>query len=196
MVKSYTAQQLIARVETLPTFKGWIDGIYDIWVRSNEDLFNVFDDKVYTFEVKNGVPIFVMVCSGTTNAGAQGLMRFSEYNPNGCAVLCADTLVYNSHGIGLHKGQYPAYVQSFEGGFPYTRDNDRDRKSENYGTVYTNRIGANCHRASSRMAVTSEIGGWSVACLVRNQLSQWNRWMKFMESKGNPNLNVCILTEF
>ncbi len=49
-VRNYTAKELIKRVESLDTFKGWKEGKYDIWVRSNEDEYNKFDDKAYSFE--------------------------------------------------------------------------------------------------------------------------------------------------
>lgn len=192
-IKNYTDDQLLTRVESLETFKGWKKGIYDIWVRSEEDEYNKFDDKVYTFECfkNNNRPIFIMVCTGTTNAGSQGLKHFESYNKKGCAVLCSDVIIYDSHIYGLHgKSQYPAYIQSYNKGFPYTRDNDKDEDSENYGIIYDDRIGANCHKAG----IASEfINGNSVACLVRNVLKEFEEWMKFMSKRK---LNVVILKEF
>lgn len=190
MVRSYTDDQLISRVEALPTFKGWKKGVYDKWVRSNEDLFNQFDDKVYTFEcVEDGQrPKFIMVCSGTSNAGAQGLKSFESYNSKGCAILKADTIVYGSHTYGLHRGKYPAYRQAK--GFPYFRDNDKDEKSEEIGKEYNDIIGANCHKAGW---FSKQIDGWSLACLVRNQQAQFDKWMSFMNKRV---LTVAILNEF
>lgn len=189
-VRSYKDAQLIARIEQLPTFHGWIKGIYDIWVRSDEDTYNKFDDKVYTFECLNDGerPKFIMVCSGTTNAGAQGLKHFDKYNKIGCAVLKSDVIVYGSHMPGLHKGQYPAYKQAK--GFPYFRDADKDDRAEETGKEYSDIIGANEHHAG---AASTEIGGWSVACLVRNILSQWEKWLAYMNKRP---LNVAILKEF
>lgn len=192
-VRSYTDDQLLGRIEKLPSFKGWKKGVIDIWVRSNEDEYNKFDDKVYTFEClkDNERPKFIMVCSGTTNAGSQGLKHFEAYNKLGCAVLCDDLIVYNSHVYGLHgKTKYPAYIQSFTVGFPYTRDNDKDEKAENYGKIYTDRIGANCHKAGE---ASVDINGNSVACLVRNIRKQFDAWMKFMNKRP---LTVAIIKEF
>jgi hypothetical protein len=189
MVRKYTDIELIQIVEKLPTFKGWFVGIYDFWVRSNEDIYNQFDDKVYTFECTkdNQRPRFIMVCSGTSNAGAQGLKRFDTYNSLGCAILKADTIVYNSHVFGKHRGQYDAYIQNKP--FPYFRDNDRDDKSEEIGKEYTNIIGANCHRAGQH---STQIDGWSLACLVRNQRKQYDSWLVFMNKRP---LTVAILKE-
>lgn len=189
MVRNYKDKELLSRVASLPTFKGWPKGILDVWVRSNEDAFDQFDDKVYTFECYGEMkePRFMMVCTGTTNAGQYGLKHFEEYNPNGCAVLKSDTIVYDSHKYGLHKGK-PAFVQKT--GFPYFRDSDKDEHAEEIGKEYDNLIGANCHRAGANSTV---INNWSVACLVRNNLSQFLAWLKFMDKKS---LTVVILKEF
>lgn len=133
-----------------------------------------------------------MACTGTTNAGSFGLMHFRSYNPDGCAVLDGDTIVYGSHRYGLHKGRTPAYVQSR--GFPYHRDRDRDRKAEDdQGPQLNEVIGANCHPAGWFSTI---IANWSVACLVRNQRAQYNKWLNYLRSRGKPPLNVCILKEW
>lgn len=188
-VKNYTSQQLLDRVKTMPNFNGFPQsGVLDIWVRSNEDEFDRFDDKVYSFECFPGKePVFKMVCTGTTNAGATGLKEFAKYNGLGCAVLKSDWIVYNSHNYGLHKGK-PAYRQAK--GFPYFRDNDKDNKAEEIGKEYNDIIGANCHRAG---AASTVIGGWSTACLVRNNEAQFLAWLKFMNKRT---LSVVILNEF
>jgi hypothetical protein len=188
----YTDNQLIERVETAALgFDGWKVGMYDIWVRSRADVMDAFDDKVYTFEVlrPDERPVFRMVCTGTSHAGSYGLKRFHEYNRLGCAVLKSDVIVYNSHEYGRHKN-YIAYRQAKP--FPYTRDNDRDDKAENYGQVYWDIIFANCHRAAQKGESTS-IYNWSVACLVRNKAFQWYAWMDLMNKRP---LSVSILNEF
>jgi hypothetical protein len=189
-VREYTDKQLIERVEGLPSFVGWVRGVYDIWVRSNEDEYNVFDDKVYTFECLYTFekPVFVSVTTGTTNAGAYGLLHFGDYNALGCAVLKSDVLVYNSHKYGKHKGLYPAYVQNRP--FPYHRDSNKNRKAEEVGAVYYNIIGANSHRAG---VLSKVINNWSTACLVRNVRKDFISWMAFMDARP---LATVILKEF
>ena len=188
-VRNYTSEELLARVKTLPSFTGFPKvGVFDIWVRSNEDEYNVFDDKVYSFECFPAKdPVFKMVCTGTTNAGAVGLKEFAKYNGLGCAILKSDTIVYNSHIYGLHKGK-PAYRQAK--GFPYFRDNNKNNKAEEIGKEYNDIIGANCHRAGAHSTV---IGGWSTACLVRNNEAQFLKWLSFMAKRS---LSVVILNEF
>jgi len=188
-VRSYTDKELLDRVKSLPSFKGFPkEGALDIWVRSSEDAFNLFDDKVYTFEChKDKEPTFKMVCTGTSNAGQFGLKHFDKYNSKGCAVLKSDLLMYNSHKQGLHKGKL-AYVQAK--GFPYYRDNDRDNSAEEIGKEYSDIIGANCHRAGAKSTV---INDWSTACLVRNVEVEFIKWLNFMKGR---NLSVVILKEF
>ena len=189
-VRSYKDSELIERVESLPTFKGWRKGKYAIMVRSNEDEFDKFDDKCYCFEsLQEGQkPQFAHVFPITTNAGATGLKLFAKYSSLGCAILKSDILVYNSHKIGKHKGKYTAYTQNV--GFPYFRDNDKDNKAEEVGKEYMNIIGANIHKAGSN---STQIGGWSVACLVFPKETDFN---KFMEWGNGQIMNVSILKEF
>lgn len=191
-VVSYTDTQLITRTEShAKGFEGWKKGVYDIWVRSDEDVTDAFDDKAYTFIVENegSTPEFRMVCTGTTNAGSYGLKKFKDYNPDGCAVLESDRIVYNSHEYGFHKG-YRAYRQARP--FPYYRDNDLDGKAEEIGRVRNDIILANCHRAAAT-GESTRIYNWSVACLVRNKANQWFAWMAYMNQRL---LNVAILKEF
>lgn len=190
-IRSYSDKELIQRMETHAVgFNGWRPGVYDIWVRSAEDETDAFDDKVYTFNVGDDFkPNFRMVCTGTTNAGTYGLKQFDKYNREGCAVLKADQFVRDSHVYGFHKG-YRAYQQAKS--FPYYRDNDRDGKAEEIGQVRTGVIGANCHHASFT-GTSTRIYNWSVACLVRNSINQWNAWFAYMAKRP---LSVAILKEF
>lgn len=193
-VKAYTNEQIIERVESLPTFTGWWQGKYFIGVRSNEDEYNKFDDKAYLFEVeKTGLkPKFIAVYPITTNAGSQGLKRFETYQKLGCAVAVANHITYGSHVYGLHgKSRYPAYVQTFKGAqYPYTRDNDRDDKAENFGKVYTDRIGMNIHKAG---VDTTDINGNSTACWVFKRVADF---YKFMVWANKTPINGCILSEW
>ncbi len=199
MLRQYRDEEIIHRVETTAKgFHGWDDGWYDIWIRDKRSTANYdkFCDKVYTYHVVDGVPKFITVCTGTSTAGSFGLLRFATYNSKGCAVLDGDTIVYGSHAFGYHKhivnSQHEAYVEVK--GFPYHRDNDKDKLAEdNLGPEYTDLIGANCHRAGW---FSSIILNWSVACLVRNRLSEFLKWLGILKKAGKPPLNVCILNSF
>ena len=191
-MRSYTDAEIIARVESLPTFEGWKPGIYDIWVRSKADAFDVFDDKCFTYKVtsEGSQPVFIMGRRGTTNAGSYGLKHFADYNHLGCAVLKADHMIYGSHRFGNHKSK-PAYRQAK--GWPYFRDNNRNNRAEEIGPEYNDIILANVHRAGVNSTV---IKNWSTACLVTAVLSTFLSWLAFMAKNGNPPLNTAILKEF
>lgn len=173
---------------SLPDFKGFTMPVLDVWIRSKKDEYDRFDDKCLTYEKQaDGTMKFIMVSTGTTNAGSFGLKKWRTYNSTGCAVLKADTIVYDSHEYGLHKGK-PAYRQAK--GFPYYRDADGDNLAEESGKIYWDIIFANCHRAG---VFSSVISNFSVACLVRNQLAQFLAWLRFMNKRP---LTVAILKEF
>lgn len=191
-VKNYNDDQILNRVESLPSFKGWKIGKYFFCLRSDEDEFNKFDDKGYCYDVKfeGQRPVFCSVYPITTNAGKIGLKKFESYNNKGCAVLLGDHIQYESHVFGQHKGK-DGYVQTFKGEqFPYTRDDDKDEKSENFGKVYKDRIGANIHRAGSD---SENIDSWSVGCIVFKRLADFNKFLVFANKLP---MNVCILNEF
>lgn len=180
-VKNYTDADIIARVEGLSTFAGWKKGKYEIYVRSQEDEFDKFDDKLYSFEVEEEgkKPVFKMVCTGTTHAGAQGLKNYEKYGNKRCAVLVADYMVYNSHKYGLHKGEYPAYRQDKP--WPYIwDDNHNEIAGDGTKIVEGEIIYANIHKAGTD---SSQIGGWSIACQVRNNEAQYNKWMAYMNQE-------------
>ncbi len=192
-VKNYTDAEIIARIESLSTFAGWKKGKYDIWVRSQEDAFNKFDDKVYRAEVKEEgqKPIFVPGAhSGTTNPGAQGLKNFEKYGNKRCAVLIADHMVYESHQYGLHQGKYPAYRQCKP--WPYNFDDNKNEISGDGEKVVEGEIiYANIHAAGE---ASVEIGGWSIACMVRNIKKQYDKWMAWMNK--DKYVTLVILKEF
>ena len=92
-VRSYTANELLAKVSTLPSFKGYPETYWCLFVRSNEDATDKFDDKMYLFRGSK----FVLVTSCTTNKGNKGT-----------GVVCANTWNYGAWQIGKHKGKVKA----------------------------------------------------------------------------------------
>ena len=188
-MRKFTDKELFDRVANLATFRGFPVGMLDVCVRSAADKFDEFDDRIFTYECFGAEkePRFLMAATGTTNAGSFGLSKFQTYNPLGCAVLCGDAIVLESHAPGLHRGK-PGYVQVK--GFPYTRDNDRDRRARNYGKIYTDVILANRHRAG---AFSRLIVNWSVGCIVNQDESTFLKWLRAMNKRK---LSVAILNEF
>jgi len=191
-MRSFTDLEIIERVESLETFDGWREGIYDVWVRSTADVFDAFDDKAFTYycESADERPHFIMARNGTTNAGSYGLKHFEKYNHEGCAVLKSDQMVYDSHSYGLHHGK-PAYRQSKP--IPYFRDNNRNNRAEEIGAEHRDIIFANIHRAGVNSTV---IKNWSTACMVTANLEKFLAFLVFCKSKHNVPVTLVILREF
>ena len=191
-MRSFTDKEVLDRVAGLSTFKGFPNGVMDVWIRSTADQFDSFDDKAFTYECYGDAktPKFIMARNGTTNAGSYGLLHFDKYNHDGCAVLKSDVIVYDSHAYGLHHGK-PAYREVK--GFPYFRDPNKNHRAEEVGKERTDIIGANIHRAGQNSTV---INNWSTGCLVTANLQKFLQFLAYMKSKGNPPLTVCILKEW
>jgi hypothetical protein len=191
-VRSYTDDQLLERVALVAEgFTEYPEGYWLIGVRSNEDEANKFDDKFYLFYKKQ----FVKVYSGTTHTGIKGLKGFAKYNPDGAAVLKADTIVYDSHRRGMSKGR-GVYRQDKV--FPYYRDNDMDDKAEEIGELYEDKI-IYCHIHDCKLEEGDDpkeyINGWSLGCQVLNNPDHWHDFFN-RRTKDQELITLCILNEF
>lgn len=171
-VKSYTDKQLLDRVKSLPTFKYIPQNYWLIGVQSQEDEFNVFDDKFYLFKGEK----FILTSSGTTNAGADALMGYDKAGLIGTAVWKTDMIYYDVFAPGKHKGKMNALRQVKP--IYYYRDKDKDQKTEEQGELYHGIIGANFHTNSydpNSRAIKKLIGAWSYACQVCNEPDKYNQ---------------------
>jgi len=190
-VKSYTDEQLLNRVAKIQGFNGYPEDYWVIGVQSNEDEFNKFDDKFYLFKGKE----FIMVTSGTTNAGKSGLEGYDKYGLVGVAVWKTDIIYYNLFKRGLHKGKMEAYRQDKP--IYYYRDKDKDQKAEQvgelkHGIIYANMHGSTYNKGSN--VVKADIGGWSIACQVYNDNDAYEKFLDITE--GQKYLSYALIKEF
>lgn len=202
MVRNYTANQLIARVKAIPSYKKIPTGRWIIGVRSNEDLTDRFDDKFYEFEGET----FIRVLSGTTNPGRSILQSgFLAYNKLGAAVLKADEWYYDVWKYGLHKGKSPGLLQ-LGSKVKVFRDGDKDGKSEEIGVLQEGWFGINFHTnthdfSAKNLKVKKEtVGDWSAGCQVPNDREKYVEMMEYY-SKASKNgsqthVSYCLLNEF
>lgn len=180
-VKNYTDDQILNRVESLSTFKGWKKGKYEILISSLEDEFNKFDDKAYSFEcLKDGEkPTFKFVQSCTVNAGSSGLLNFEKYGNKRCAVLKPDHMEYDAWSFGKHRGEYDAYRQVKA--WPYIWDDNHNKIAGDSNKIVEGEIiHANMHKAGKH---STDINGNSIACIVRPIEEDFNKWMKYMNKE-------------
>lgn len=190
-VRQYTTQQLLDRVASLPSFKGFPKGYWLIGIRSNEVAWNTFDDKAYLFKGQESIEVYKI----TTEAGTDLL---NPSNSRGEAILKADEIYYNSWVRRLHRGKVLSWCQAKP--ILIYRDNDRDRKAEQLGTARLEIVGINIHPSSYVKNSQEErllIGPWSQGCQVfakRDGLNSFNSFMKKTETEKE--LTYAILNEF
>lgn len=190
-VKSYTDKQLLNRCSELENFNGFPKSYWLLFVRSNEDETDVFDDKVYLFKNEK----FIKVTSCTTNPGNKGLKNYQLYNPNGTFVAKSDFWNYDVWRYGLHRGKMPALKQRLKI-FGY-RDNNRNGKSEEIGKVVSGFFGINFHTIDYKLRpgfFRRLIGGWSVGCFVLNRVTEYLYILDKL--KNQKSVSMCLLKEF
>ena len=189
-MKNYTDEQLLNRVKGLKSFICIPNDYWILGVQSKEDKFNEFDDKFYLFKGEK----FIMVTTGTTNAGLTGLKHYDTYNPNGCAVIKTDEWYYTLWRPGLHKGKMRALKQY--SAIKYYRDWNKNDKAEEIGNINEGVIGINFHTASYQPynVITRLIGGWSTGCQVANNTADY---YKILDYIGNQDIvSYCLIKEF
>jgi hypothetical protein len=193
-VKEYTTKELLDLVKALPSFKSIPCNYWILGVRSQTDALDQFDDKFYLFCGERSM----RVLPGTTNAGKYGLLNFQKWNTKGCAVVKSDEWYYDMWTGGFHKGKIRALVQV--GNCKYYRDNNRNTKCDETGTIYSGAIGINFHPASYnqdptfiKTFVAKLIGAWSVGCQVPSRLVDFYEVMRY--TYGQKRTSYCLLKE-
>jgi hypothetical protein len=193
MVRSYTSKQLLDKVKTLKSFVVIPSGYWILGVQSNEDAYDRFDDKFYLFKGED----FIMVTTGTTNAGSDGQQNFEKYNAKGVAVLPTNTWFYDIWSFGLHQGKMQALKQVK----PITlfRDNIKNKKIDEVQQQTAALVGINFHTVSyTKKAgsgyIGSTIGSWSVGCQVANNIDQYYQLLNLV--KNQKTVSYCLIKEF
>lgn len=189
-VRSYTDKQLTTRAFSLDSFAYIPSGYWLLGVQSNEDAYNEFDDKFYLFKGNR----FIMVLSGTTNAGASAIMNYKKFNPKGVAVLKTNEWYYNCWQAGLHKGKMRALKQIAP--MKFYRDWNKNRRIEETGKLREGIIGCEFHTATytdNMNFVRKLIGGWSAVCQVANSTKDY---YKVLALVGTNKVSYCLLKEF
>ena len=191
-VKNYTSDQLLARVKALDNYKSIPSGYWIIGVRSNEDLPNQFDDKVYLFKGEE----FILVSSCTTNPGTTVLRNFSKFNAKGAAVMVADTWHHDIWMKGKHQGKITALIQTGAKCRVY-RDADKDDKAEATALIQEGFFGINFHPNTydiNAQKTGSLVNGWSAGCQVVNDMDKYRKIMSLIPP--SVKVSYCLLNEF
>lgn len=193
-VRKYTTSELLAQVKKAGNYNGIPNDWWILGVRSNEDSYNVYDDKFYIF--KGSVCHFVL--TGTTNSGSYGILNFPKWNKKGVAHIKANEWYYNVWKRGLHNGRMPALRQ--HGPFKVYRDGNKtkalgDVPKDSWSLEYNKGLNfhANNYNLNSK-TLTWLIGGWSTGCQVVNNVSGYKTFLE--QSKPQDTFTYCLIDEF
>lgn len=189
-VRNYTDDQLLNKAKSLPSFMGFPEGYWLLGVQSDEDKFNRFDDKFYLFKGET----FVLVTSGTTNAGKAAMFGYEKYNKLGVAVIKTNEWYYDLWRAGLHRGRMKALRQINP--IKYYRDDNKNTKIEAFGRVYSKIIYCNFHTNSYNRwnkIIRWVIGGWSACCQVCNDPTDYYLILDLVKKNK---VSYCLLKEF
>jgi hypothetical protein len=191
MVKSYTDKQLLDKVQSLASFGKIPAGYWLLGIRSQDDLPNRFDDKIYLFKGEE----FVLVTSATTNPGTPTLRQFEKVNKDGAAILKADEWYYNVWKFGKHNGKVEGLLQLGNKVKVY-RDTDKDDNSEEQGVLQEGYFGINFHPNTYDLSKPSgtTIGWWSAGCQVVNNISNYKLMIQLL--KREKLVTYCLINEF
>lgn len=191
-VKQYTDSQLLDRVAyiggTVPNKGKYLV----IGVQSEEDAFNKFDDKFYVFDGTE----FMLVTTGTTNAGKTALHHFDQYNLSGVAVWKTNQFVKDCFFPGYHKGRMKALRQ--HSAIEFYRDSDKDDKIEEQGHLYKDIIYAHFHGVDYNFfndTIRHNINGWSFACQVCNRMYDYRQIINAAWAR-NKAVDYALLKEW
>lgn len=188
-VKGYTDEQIIKKITSLDSFQYIPNEYFFVFIRSNENAPNVFDDKCYQFKGRQ----FIQVTSCTTNAGSKGLKNYQKYNPLGTFVAKSNEWYYGLWKYGLHRGRMPALkqIRKIKG----YRDNNRNLKAESIGKIVSGYFGINFHTVDYRLRpnfILRFIGGWSVGCFVLNIVRVY---LQMLDRVKNQTDVTCVLID-
>ena len=192
MVKQYTDRQLLERVESIGGKIPNIGKYLIIGVQSQEDTFNLFDDKFYVYDGNQ----FKLTSPGTTNVGKTALLNFTQYNLEGAAVWKTDMFYSGLYFPGLHKGRMKALRQVKD--IFYFRDSDMDEKVEEQGELHNGIIYVNMHGVDYdpfSNKIKQNINGWSFGCQVWCKMSDYRLMIK-ATWKRNIEVDYALLKEW
>ena len=191
-MKTYKIQELLTKVEKLPSFKAIPDNYWILGIQSQEDKFNQFDDVFFLFLDRK----LIFTLTGTTNAGITGLQNYTSYTKSGgCAIVKTEEWYYDLWKHGLHKGKLKALVQNQP--IKFFRDWNKNTKAEEIGKMYIGTIGVNFHASTYKYKtnwITKLIGGWSVACQVSNNVDEYYKLLSLVSTQKT--ISYCLIKEY
>lgn len=189
-MRKYTDYEILKLCEEAHNFNGFPTAYWMIGVQSLADKYNEFDDKLFIYFKTD----FIMMLTGTTNAGASALMNYKKYNPLGTAILKTNEWYYDCWKPGLHKGRMKCLKQVKP--MLFYRDNNKNKKVEEIGKLHSKLIGCEFHTSTytqNMNFIRKLIGGWSAVCQVANDTGEYYKALKLFWSQKST--SYCLLKE-
>lgn len=162
-----------------------------IGVRSDEDIFNKFDDALVVIYRDRKRNWEVRSYSITTDPGK--IWQEKPMNSKGCAILVPDQYrgVYKIDGHGVTG--YPAMCQRL-GNVKVFRDPDRDHEHDrDAGTIDEGKFGINIHR-SRKYGEADLVNSYSAGCQVFKNTTDFNDFMKLANKSADKFGNAFTYT--
>ena len=162
-----------------------------IGVRSDEDIFNKFDDALVVIYRDRKRNWEVRSYSITTDPGK--IWQEKPMNSKGCAILVPDQYrgVYKIDGHGVTG--YPAMCQRL-GNVKVFRDPDRDHEHDrDAGTIDEGIFGINIHR-SRKYGEADLVNSYSAGCQVFKNTTDFNDFMKLANKSADKFGNAFTYT--
>jgi len=164
----------------------WFD-FMGVAIRSRANVPNKFDDLIGFVDRDT-----VTWHTGTTNAGTKPLLNPSH--EDGVAMVCPGQYI-DTWTIDYHNGKRVRLAWKQVKPVKYWRDNDRDRIAESGGKVYEGIRGFNWHDCLEDITVEN-VENFSEGCMVQNQPSQWQTFLKASSESGLTAFTGTILDEW
>jgi hypothetical protein len=147
-----------------------------VGLRSKSVVPNRFDDELHVFYKIDAVKWEYHIFRITTDPGTYWIRNPSQ--PQGTAIL-PEGQYRDAYGIGLHRGQYKALVQTAP--VSVVRDYDRNAALDFYnGKKESGMFGINIHRAN-KVGTTKTVDKNSAGCQVFENAEDFNVFMKLAE---------------
>ena len=160
-------------------------------MRSDEDIFNKFDDALVVIYRDRKRNWEVRSYSITTDPGK--IWQEKPMNSKGCAILVPDQYrgVYKIDGHGVTG--YPAMCQR-RGNVKVFRDPDRDHEHDrDAGTIDEGMFGINIHR-SRKYGEADLVNSYSAGCQVFKNTTDFNDFMKLANKSADKFGNAFTYT--
>lgn len=152
---------------------------------------NRFNDRFFCVFKKGGQWIS-RSWSCTTDPGT----HFQKYpmNPRGCGAIYAPQQVRRGYRLGLHRGKWPALVQSSKSRLRVYRDNDRSGVFDFDSATVEIGYGFNIHKGPLNEAAETTVDRASAGCVVFQKSKHFDTFLKVCEKSRQLYGNAFTLT--